>query len=424
MLRIALRHGLLAVALAMAVALLWYSHGNAGPSAGDKYAVTFVDANGGLVTLEAMVVPGADPVAVRAELVELYGSDEEQAFSFTGFTKPSPSHFAYNPDGQHAAIAGASASLAYAAAAWRVSSAFEYEFDGLTDRVSTRCTGGIDGANTITWGLLGQSSILAISCSSDMQEWDVMFNGNASWGSIDFKTVAMHELGHSLGLGHTDVPGALMLPIYHGPMAGPEADDVAGLFALYGGDPIGPTPTVTATATSTPTPTVSVTPTATATPTPPIGAAPPITLAFRWNVLVPEVSFLTAGFVAQHPCVSVIYHPVVVNGVGTYEWLKPRQPLGSTLGPVMNAGEVYYLFCRESFMDKDALVLYPGWNLASGDATPTFLLDLVYPSVDFVYEWDDQSATWRHWIRGVPDFVNAGGVSELSIGEAYWIHSE
>jgi hypothetical protein len=49
----------------------------------------------------------------------------------------------------------------------------------------------------------------------------------------DLYSVALHEAGHALGLGHSDQPGAVMYPYYH-QAYGLTADDMAGLQDLYG----------------------------------------------------------------------------------------------------------------------------------------------------------------------------------------------
>ena len=53
-------------------------------------------------------------------------------------------------------------------------------------------------------------------------------------GQYDFFTVALHELGHSLGLGHSSVSGSVMEPTYAGARRSLHADDIAGIQAIYG----------------------------------------------------------------------------------------------------------------------------------------------------------------------------------------------
>lgn len=69
---------------------------------------------------------------------------------------------------------------------------------------------------------------------------DTHFDNSNSWsdggggGTIDFYTVALHELGHALGLGHSTVSGSVMEAYYGGPRRTLHADDVAGIQHIYG----------------------------------------------------------------------------------------------------------------------------------------------------------------------------------------------
>jgi hypothetical protein len=61
-------------------------------------------------------------------------------------------------------------------------------------------------------------------------------DGSEDWnvgGDTDIYTVALHEAGHSLGLGHTAIAGAIMYPYYR---LGAQIsnDDITGIQALYG----------------------------------------------------------------------------------------------------------------------------------------------------------------------------------------------
>jgi hypothetical protein len=68
-------------------------------------------------------------------------------------------------------------------------------------------------------------------------------NGAGCSGEFYIEGVMVHEVGHVLGLGHTDVDGATMFPSVSSCNNGPattEQDDEDGLNALYSGG--GPTP--------------------------------------------------------------------------------------------------------------------------------------------------------------------------------------
>ncbi len=71
---------------------------------------------------------------------------------------------------------------------------------------------------------------------------DAHFDESESWqvalpigiGRFDLVTVAAHEFGHSLGLEHSAVRGALMFPTYGGVQRHLHRDDIDGIRVLYG----------------------------------------------------------------------------------------------------------------------------------------------------------------------------------------------
>ncbi len=81
---------------------------------------------------------------------------------------------------------------------------------------------------------------------SRMTEADVVFNTEYSWNSYrgslrsdlrDFRRVAIHELGHALGLDHPDENGQSVTAIMNSTISNVDnlvSDDIAGAQALYG----------------------------------------------------------------------------------------------------------------------------------------------------------------------------------------------
>jgi hypothetical protein len=68
---------------------------------------------------------------------------------------------------------------------------------------------------------------------------DVHFDDAESWSTssssgIHLETVAVHELGHSLGLAHSSVSGSVMYATYSGVNNALRDDDRAGIWAIYG----------------------------------------------------------------------------------------------------------------------------------------------------------------------------------------------
>lgn len=62
------------------------------------------------------------------------------------------------------------------------------------------------------------------------ENWVIGFPGPG----IDISQVLAHEIGHAIGLDHTEVPDSLMNPFYSEAFFGPQADDIAGAQFIYG----------------------------------------------------------------------------------------------------------------------------------------------------------------------------------------------
>ena len=156
---------------------------------------------------------------------------------------------------------------------------FEYHYGTTTGATSH----GYNEANEILWRNVGNSSTLATSYwwydyNNYILEADIVFNDYHTWttsgsGGYDIETVALHEMGHWLSLGHSSNQAAVMYAYYGGVRRSLHQDDKDGISSIYPGEP-GPTSTPTNTPTHTPTtepsntPTSTSTSTATATPSP------------------------------------------------------------------------------------------------------------------------------------------------------------
>jgi hypothetical protein len=131
------------------------------------------------------------------------------------------------------------AAIDNAGATWSAGGAnFAFVDLGTTTRQSVSPN---DQRQDIFWRNESSGSALAVTVcggSSVSTGADILYYDNGwNWqigGSLDIQTVALHEMGHLLGLGHTNTAGSVMLPNYHGIDRDLGTDDRNGLIFVYG----------------------------------------------------------------------------------------------------------------------------------------------------------------------------------------------
>jgi hypothetical protein len=73
---------------------------------------------------------------------------------------------------------------------------------------------------------------------------DIVMNTTSSWhvnSDYDIETVAIHELGHALGMDHSSISTAVMYAYYTGMKQSLTTDDIQGIDSIYGAVPADPT---------------------------------------------------------------------------------------------------------------------------------------------------------------------------------------
>lgn len=282
---------------------LWLAFGSAVegrqqvPLAAAARGVVNIDGERVIVEVWAGVPRGGDPeAAARAVLRRAYpeaallSEVESSGYTTTGLVWDIlPVVVNYNGGGRPSYLGSstARAQLTTAMQTWTdvPTSSFTFSDGGDTTRCPSlvkECPGRqfFDGKNDVGWIDISDPSVLGVTWySTTVDEFDMAIdNRNFTWsttcanvsGQFDLQTVYLHELGHALGLGHSNDTQAVMYAYYTGAHCQLHQDDIDGVSALYpasGGDT--PTPTDTPAPTDTPDPGASPTPTPTATPCPP-----------------------------------------------------------------------------------------------------------------------------------------------------------
>ncbi|MDI1483666.1 matrixin family metalloprotease [Polyangium sp. y55x31] len=114
---------------------------------------------------------------------------------------------------------------------WTSSSSFSFSEVSSGENISF---GFYTGSHGCTDAFDGSSGVLAHAYSpGGGLGGDVHFDDAEGWSSGFLETVALHEVGHSLGLGHSSVSGATMYAYYSGVDTSLADDDRAGIWSRY-----------------------------------------------------------------------------------------------------------------------------------------------------------------------------------------------
>lgn len=157
--------------------------------------------------------------------------------------------WAYNPQGKPSGLNGEGDLVSAAAQTWNdAGAAFRFVDGGAGAGDTGACRGAADGRNTIGWATQ-PGSVLAITCvwytSGAATEFDMAIDPAWPWTttsdgvSVDFQTVVLHELGHALGLAHSEEGSAVMYSEYKWgtTLRDLTPDDRSAVAAIYGPAP-------------------------------------------------------------------------------------------------------------------------------------------------------------------------------------------
>ncbi|GAB4322886.1 MAG: hypothetical protein Kow0010_03900 [Dehalococcoidia bacterium] len=340
-----------------------------------------------------------------------------------------PSHsatWAYNPSGKPGGLTGDDAAVLAGALTWNNSpAAFTFSGGGTTGAGTGACSGGgLDGLNTVGWR--SQSgTVLAVTCTwfttstqpFTVVEFDMEFDPRWEWTtgtpiSFDVQSVATHEFGHALGLGHSEHASAVMYATY--PQGANKQqltqDDIDGAVAIYGtGSGGGDVPggsggsTATPTATNTPTPT----PTPGSPPPPPGGSGDngPSPTPTKTPTPTPTA---TPG--AVPPRAPGAGGPPSPSPSPTPSPTPKANPPGPTPTPIPPPTSV-------TMASGTSLITWPFATMDAADA-----VRMMDGRVVAIYGYDAQAKMWLVYAPALPPKSNT--LTQLQQGAAYWLFAD
>lgn len=221
-----------------------------------------------IVHIWVVVPPGADRSQAAIDALKNQGArpftqDEYSTISlfWDQFSDGDPENDSviqnYNPNNDPTIGQLGKTTLLETHATWNgvVTSSFHFADGDDTNRCPSlvkECPGRqtFDGYNDVAWLALKDKNVLGVAWSgTSIDEVDIALNTKFPWNTngddFDVETVYLHENGHALGLGHSDVVGAVMEAVYDGKRRILDQDDIDGISFLYSTSSAGASPTVT-----------------------------------------------------------------------------------------------------------------------------------------------------------------------------------
>lgn len=247
-----------------------------------------------------------------------------------------PVPVAYNPAGAPVTVSPDTVLAGLSAWGSVETSSFAFRYAGITSNTASVLSTGPDGENVISWASFdcARGCVLGLTSKETTHEVDMLLNSNpdaatqaGASGTLDWRSVILHELGHMAGLEHScPAPfgpctpaelAAVMHYQYKGTQRKLEADDREAITTLY---PL-----------AAPAPPASPTP-----PSP--GASLPVVLERGWNLVVLPPG-PASSIAAQLGCVLAIYR---FDGQQWASWVRGGGPGTQGLSDVA-AGQAYWV---------------------------------------------------------------------------------
>ena len=375
----------------------------------------------------------------------------------------------YNPTGQPSAFTteGMVEQLKKNMAKWSTACGVRFEYLGITQTPPSQN----DKTSVIGWAYANGYDGYARFWYADgyaIHDADIMLDPNRVTESYKIAGLTNHELGHAIGLDHSDVKSGIMFADPYNTYEYQEtlnADDIAGCAALYGAAVATTTTTTTTTSEAPTTTTTSTTTTSTQAPTTTTTStsstsstsasttttltgvttttqAATLSLAQGWNLVgngadAPiDVSAMfsdTNLFVTIWKWVAAksswaFHSPELAakggTALGDYTTAKNYQPLGTIAG-----GEGFWVNAKQatdvalpagSAIKITTLTpsLIQGWNLLSiGEtATPKQFSDAQTGGVTTLWAWDAATSSWYFY---APSLDASNGLSDYIRNKGY-----